>query len=110
SLVAGAATQVARQSFADLVERGTRVLFQEGVHRDDEAGRAESALQAVRLAERLLHRTERPVGRTDALDGDDISPFGLHREHQARTHRGAVDEHGARAAHSVLATEVGTGE
>ncbi|GAA3792693.1 hypothetical protein GCM10022380_06810 [Amycolatopsis tucumanensis] len=35
---------------------------------------------------------------------------GLHREHQARPHRFAVDEHGARAADPVLAAEMGAGQ
>ena len=80
------------------------------MHAHDEPRRAEPALQAVRLTERLLHRAERPVGGTDALDRDDVGALGLHREHQARPHRVAVDEHGARAADPVLAPEVRTGE
>ena len=40
----------------------------------------------------------------------DLGAFGLHREHQARPHRVAVDQHRARAAHAVLAPEVRAGE
>ena len=89
---------------------GRRVLLEERVDAHDEAGRAESALQPVRLAERLLHRAERAVGRADALDGRDVGAVGLHREHEARTHRLAVEEDRARAAHAMLAPEVRAGE
>src|SRR5215207_2408320 len=68
-LVSGAAAQVAREPFLDLVEARARVVLQERVHAHHEPGRAEAALQTVGLAERLLHRAERPVGGTDALDG-----------------------------------------
>src|SRR3954469_2885316 len=71
-LVTGAATEVAREPLFDLVEGGVRVVLEERLHAHHEARRAETALQAVGLAERLLHRAERAVGRTDALDGGDV--------------------------------------
>ena len=39
-----------------------------------------------------------------------VDPFGLHGQHQARTHRLAVDQHGAGAADTVLAADVGAGQ
>ena len=62
------------------------------------------------VAERLLDGGQLPSGRREPLDRRDLGPLGLHREHQARPHGGAVDEHRARAAHAVLAPEVGAGE
>ena len=38
--------------------------------RHDHAGRAVAALQAVMLAERLLHRMQRAVRLGEALDGE----------------------------------------
>jgi hypothetical protein len=56
---------------------------------------------------RLLQVAERLLGRK-ALDRIDTSPVHLHREHQTRTGRDAVDMHGARTAHAVFAADVGT--
>ena len=41
---------------------------------------------------------------------DDLAAVGLHREHQAGAHRRAVDDHGAGAAHAVLAADMGAGQ
>ena len=51
-----------------------------------------------------------PSGAADPLDRRDLGAVGLHGEHQARADGLAVEEHGARAAHTVLAAEVGAGE
>ena len=40
----------------------------------------------------------------------DLVPARLHGEHEARAHGLAVDQHRARAAHAVLAPEVGAGQ
>ena len=45
----------------------------------------------------------------EALDGADLGAIALDGEHQAGTHRRAVDDHGAGAADAVLAAEVGSG-
>ena len=65
--------------------------------------------KAVALAERLLERVQR-VAVGEAFDGRDVGAVGLDGEHQARPDGFAVDEHGARAAHAVLAPEVGAGQ
>ena len=110
ALVPGATTEVARQRFADVLITRVGVVAQERRHRHDEPGRAEPALQAMAVAKRRLHRRQLAVGPGDALDRRDVGAVGLHREHQARAHRRAVDEHRARTAHAVLATEVRPGE
>src|SRR5687767_8375545 len=79
--VAGAATQVATDPFADLVLGGIRVLAEQpgGLH--DHPGGAEAALEAVLVPERLLERVESgAVG--EALDGPDLAAVGLDGEHR----------------------------
>ncbi len=51
-----------------------------------------------------------PSGEPMPFDRRDLGAVGLHREHEARAHGGAVDQHRARAAHAVLAAEVRAGE
>ncbi|MNE97732.1 hypothetical protein D3C80_1961300 [compost metagenome] len=45
-----------------------------------------------------------------AFDGDDVGALAGSREGDARTHRLVVEQHGAGAAHAVLAAEVGAGQ
>src|SRR5436189_1402190 len=110
-LVARAATQVPAQRVADLRIAGGCVVAQERDERHEDAGGAEAALQRVRLAESRLQRVELVrAARREALDGRQLSAVRLHREHQAGAHRLAVEQHGAGAAHAVLAADVGAGE
>ena len=73
------------------------------------AGRAEAALQGVIVAERGLQRVERAVGGGEQFHGAHVAAFGLHGERQAGALRHAVDQHGAGAAHAVLAADMGAG-
>src|SRR5947208_3134170 len=110
-LVARAAAQVPAQRVADLRIAGGCVVAQERDERHEDAGGAEAALQRVRLAESRLQRVELVrAARREALDGRQLSAVRLHREHQAGAHRLAVEQHGAGAAHAVLAADVGAGE
>src|SRR6185312_8748290 len=77
-VVAGATAQVAVELVAN------RLLVQimalpphhiDGGHHH--AGGAEAALQTVILTERLLHRVQRPVGRSQPLDGGHSPTVGL---------------------------------
>src|SRR5881296_1957404 len=90
------------------------MVAHEGDERHEDARGAEAALQPVRLAERGLQRVQLPpvarAGGREALDGGDRVTVRLHREHQARPHRLAVEQHGAGAAHPVLAPDVRAGE
>ena len=72
-------------------------------------GGAVAALQAVVLVERRLHRVPL-VAVGEALDRGDRRAVGLGREHRARLHRLAVDEHRARAAPRRVAPDLGAGE
>ena len=86
------------------------IVAQQLDQRRQNARRAEAALQAVIVAERLLQRMQRVgIGR-DAFDGHDLVAVGLHREHQAGARRIAVEQDGAGAAHAVLAAEMRAGE
>ena len=108
-VVAGAAAEVALEALAHLGLGRVRVLVEQRDRRHDHARRAEAALQAVVLLERLLHRVQLAVGG-QALDGGDLGAVGLDGEHRARLHRLAVEQHGARAARRRVAADVGAGE
>src|SRR5262245_66068814 len=61
------------------------------------------------LAEGRLQRREALVAR-ETFDGGDLRALGLHREHEARAHCRAVDQHRAGAADAVLAADMRAGE
>src|SRR5438445_177032 len=87
------------------------MLAQERDERHEDARRAEAALQPVSLAERGLKRMQR-VARavSEALHGLDLVAVRLDGEHEAGADRLAVQQHGAGAAHPVLASNVRSGE
>jgi hypothetical protein len=79
-----------------------RVALEQGGGGDQQAGRAEPALQATVLDERVLERGQVAViGK--ALDGDDLPAIRLRSQHQARARRAPVHHHGAGAAVAVRA-------
>src|SRR2546422_1357432 len=87
------------------------MLAQERDERHEDARRAEAALQPVSLAERGLKGMQR-VARavSEALHGLDLVAVRLDGEHEAGADRLAVQQHGAGAAHPVLASNVRSGE
>ena len=91
------------------VVAGVRVLAQERLHRHQEAGRAEPALERVRLVEGALERVKPPSPR-EALDRRERAAVRLDREHQARAHRLAVELDGAGATHALLAADLRAGQ
>src|SRR5262245_4279773 len=77
-VVAGAAAEIAFELMTDggIVE--VVALAVDHVHRGhDHARGAVAALQPVMLAERLLHRMQRPVRVGEALDGGDVGAVDL---------------------------------
>ncbi len=76
----------------------------------DHARRAEAALQAVMLAERLLHRMQRRAVGGQPLDGLDLVAVGHDRERGAGLHRLAVEMHDAGAALRGVAADMGAGQ
>src|SRR5215211_1346804 len=101
-LVAGAAAEVARQGLPYLSIGRVRVAAQQVVRRHDQAWRAEPALHAPRLDERLLHRVQ-ILAFGYPLDSDDIQAFGLPGGHQAGADELAAEVYGARPALALLA-------
>ena len=69
-------------------------------------GRAEAALHGAGVDERLLHVARR-ARLGEPLDGDDRLRRPPSRQHQARAHQPAVDEHRARPALALLAGALG---
>src|SRR5262245_42779066 len=65
-VVAGAPAKIAREHLADLVRRRMGMLLEERVGRQQDAGRAVAALEAVLVLEGLLERRQALV-RGDAL-------------------------------------------
>ena len=109
ALVAGAAADVAGQLLAHLALVGVGLVAQQRERRHHEAGRAEPALEGeLSMNACWSGCSVSPSARPSIVV--DVAAVGLHREHEARAHRLAVDEHRARAAHAVLAAEVGAGE
>ena len=110
--VAGAAADVAVDSFVEL--RVARPLFsQQGTgERHDKTGGAEAALAAVAVHHSLLHRGEFfPV---EAFDGDDVPAVRIGQRHDAGTHILVAHptafqrarQHGAGCAFTFLADEL----
>src|SRR3954471_16202431 len=104
--IAGAAAEVAGNRIAHLLFGRVGRLAQESGQRGQHARRAEPALQAVLFPERLLQRAESAVRCGEPLRRNHITGVGLHREHDAGAHRLAVEQHGACAAHAVLAAQM----
>src|SRR5262249_39837448 len=107
-VITRAAAEMAGEHLADglLARRG--LSLEEGAGAHDDARRAVAALKPVLGPERLLQGMEVLGRRRHALDGSHLVPVSLHGEHEAGADRLAVQEHGARAAHPVLAPDVGT--
>src|SRR5580692_12292377 len=107
--VAGAAAEVAAQDIANFGFRRMRIAGEEIGERHQNARRAETALQRVIVAERLLQGVERAVGCGERFHGAHLAAFGLHREREAGARGDAVDQHRAGAADAVLAADMGAG-
>src|SRR6266436_2900482 len=97
------------QGRTNLLLAGIRILFEKCIDGHNKARSAESALHAVTFPECLLHGMQL-ASRREALDGGHLLLVGLHREHQARAYRFAVNEHRTRAADAMLAAKMGSGE
>ena len=109
-LIAGAAAEIAGQRLAHLVFGWRGVFAQEGRHGHQDARRAVAALQAVMLVHRLLERMQLAGTGCEPLDGPEFMAIGLHREHQAGTHRRAIEQDRAGAANAVFAADMGAGK
>src|SRR6266581_6519898 len=110
-LVAGAAAEITFELLADGVVAEVVALAVDDVDRGhDHAGGAEAALQAVMLAERLLHRMQRRAVGGQTFDGPDLVPVSHDRERGAGLDRLAVEMHDAGAALRGVAADMGAGQ
>ena len=62
------------------------------------------------LVHRLLDRMQFAGTAGEPLDGREFMAIGLHRQHQAGTHRRAIQQDRAGAANAVFAADMGAGE
>ena len=114
AVIGAAAAQMSRKRRTDFLARrhggspcrAPAVVKRRGL--DDEARRAEAALQGVVRHEGLLHRMQ-PCG-ADAFDRRHVRVRGRSRRHQAAHGGLAVDQHGAGAADAGPADQLGAGE
>ena len=95
--VARTTAQVSRKPFLDLFFTGMWIARQQISRGDDHARNAEAALYRAGFDKRLLYRIHLTVA-TQPLDGDDVRPIALHREHETRVDGTPVQHHRARAA------------
>ena len=75
----------------------------------DNSWRAETALQPVLVAQRLLYRMQRAIGPGQSLHGRDLTALRLDRQHQTRAHGQSIDHDRARPTNTVLAADMDTG-
>src|SRR5689334_14370973 len=109
-VVPGAAADVAFQLVPDgrLVEVAAMAMHNID-RRHDHARGAVTALQAVIVAERRLHRVQF-VAFCDALDGGDVRARGLAGQHSAGLYGTAIDMDDAGAALAGVAADMGAGQ
>src|SRR4029077_6498867 len=107
--VAGAAAEIARQAFADVIVRGERIFAQEISRGHQHAWGAKAALQGMMRVKRFLQLVHLPDA-TEALDRFDSAAIGLHRKHQTGTRAVAVYQDRTGATDAVLTTHMGAGE
>ena len=87
-----------------------RVVAQQLGERHQDARGAEAALQAVLVPESLLQRLQRRRPRASPSTVCTLAPSACTASIRQLRARRAVDQHRARAAHAVLAADVGAGE
>ena len=101
-LVAGTPAQAAGQRFLDLIARRIGVLVEERLGGDQKPRRAIAALRGAEVGEGFLQRMQPAVG-DEPFYCRDVAAAAVDAKHQARQHRLAVEQHGARAALTKLA-------
>src|SRR5262249_8964339 len=108
-VIARAAAEIARQPVTHLVLAWLGVLLQQRLGGDDEAGRADAALQRRVFKELLLKRMQ-PLRRRDPFNGRQLATLDFDGEHEARIYEAAVENYVAGAAVAVVATLLGACE
>jgi len=88
----------------------TRVdLGKQFCDQNDEAGRAETALQRMVAHEAVLYRRRLPR-QAESFDRDDVGAVGLSGQRQTRPGGAGFEENVARSAQSLAAADVRTGK
>lgn len=108
--IGAAAAEIAAHAFADAfgIVAGLRLAHHaDGAH--DLAGRAEAALKTVMGDEGGLHGMQLVAAR-DAFDGEDVGTVVADGEREAGIDALAVDEDGAGAALTAVASLLGSGQ
>ena len=88
-MISGTAANVTFETFTNILLARVRVLFDKFNGAHHHAGRAETALQAMVLVKRLLHRMQR-FRASNSFDGRDVGAFGGNGQHGAGFYRFAV--------------------
>ena len=98
-MIASTPTDIPFQTFADLLFCQPFIFLNQFNGAHHHAGCAETALQAMVLVKRLLHRMQR-FRASDPFDGRDLCPFGGYGQHSAGFYGFAVhmDDTGATLA------------
>ncbi len=96
-VVTRATTKIARQCISNLGLTRVVVAIEQSLCRDQEAGRADTALQGGTVKEALLQRMQL-VAVGQSFNRFDRAPFHLGTEHQAGTDEFPVERHAAGAA------------
>src|SRR5215204_1114765 len=106
ALIPGAAAEVARDGLPDLLLARLARLHEEIEGRQHKARGTKAALQTVLVPEGLLDRMQGPRSGSQAFYGQYFGPVGLRRVDDAGAYARVVKEHGAGAAHPMLAPQV----
>ncbi len=107
AVIRHAAAQRALHALANLRVGGVRVLVEQRLGGEDLPVLAEAALRHLLVDPRLLHRMQPAVLR-QAFERRDLGALHLRHRPDARPHRLALDQHGARAALAEAAAEART--
>ncbi len=108
-VIAGAAAQIAGQPVADFGFVGSGLRSSKRLRRDQNAGRADAALQSVHFQKLALQRMQLAILR-HAFDRFDLAAVGFGRQHKAGADQPAVNHHAAGAAIAGRAAFLGAGQ
>src|SRR5262245_21495683 len=103
--VARAHAEIAAEAGAYFVIARFCIVAQQFESREDHPRRAKAALQRMMLVKCHLQRMEFSL-RPNPFNGGEFAAIGLRGEEQAGTHRAAVEQDRACAAHAMFAADV----
>ena len=104
--ISGASADVAADGLANLHVIWGWIPIEEVMYRNDQAGRAETALHSARIDERALNVGGLAIGR-QSFHGHDLRIDGGRGHDEACAHRFAIHENRARTAFTLFAGPLG---